>query len=209
MYGAALRHAAAGGQPLLEVVDAHGTTVTHLRPVQWTGNLRPGDHGLTSHCVGSTMDVGCGPGRLVAALRHIGHRALGVDISPEAVRQARRRGASVLCRSVFDPLPDEGTWQHVLLADGNIGIGGEPERLLRRCSQLLAPGGSLLVELWPPGLPTWSGQVTLRDGDRQTGAFAWASVAASDIGHLANRSALQVIEIWTEADRWFARITRG
>jgi hypothetical protein len=35
----------------------------------------------------------------------------------------------------------------VLLLDGNIGIGGDPHRLLRRVRELLTPTGRLLVEL--------------------------------------------------------------
>jgi hypothetical protein len=34
-----------------------------------------------------------------------------------------------------------------LLANGNIGIGGYPGELLRRCARLLAPGGALLIEV--------------------------------------------------------------
>jgi hypothetical protein len=36
-----------------------------------------------------------------------------------------------------------------LLADGNIVIGGSPTGLLRRCAQLLAPGGRILIEAEP------------------------------------------------------------
>ena len=32
----------------------------------------------------------------------------------------------MLRRDLFAPLPGEGRWHHVLLADGNIGIGGDP-----------------------------------------------------------------------------------
>ncbi len=32
-------------------------------------------------------------------------------------------------RDVFGPLPGARTWGHVLLADGNIGIGGVPETM--------------------------------------------------------------------------------
>jgi len=39
------------------------------------------------------------------------------------------------------------------LADGNIGIGGLPARLLFRCAQLLAPDGRLLIEA-EPGMST-------------------------------------------------------
>ena len=39
------------------------------------------------------LDLGCGPGRHLAALRRAGKRGLGVDLSPVAVRLARGRGA--------------------------------------------------------------------------------------------------------------------
>jgi hypothetical protein len=62
------------------------------------------------------------------------------------VRQARRRGATAIHGDVFQPLPGEGLWRHILLADGNIGIGGDPDTLLARTRQLLAPGGTALIE---------------------------------------------------------------
>src|SRR5439155_8036 len=90
------------------------------------GAHRPGDGGLLARCSGPTLDVGCGPGRLVAALAAAGLPTLGVDISAEAVRQARRRGAPAQRTCVFTPIAGEGAWQHLLLADGNIGIGRCP-----------------------------------------------------------------------------------
>ena len=49
--------------------------------------------------------------------------ALGIDISPEAVRQTRRRGAAAVCRDIFTDVGEELRWQHILLADGNINGG--------------------------------------------------------------------------------------
>ena len=209
VYGAALRRAAAGERPLLEVVGVDGDPLGQMQPAQWTGGLRPGDRGLLDRCEGPTLDVGCGPGRLTAALAEAGRTVLGVDISAEAVRQARQRGAPALCRSVFDPLPREGSWQHVLLADGSIGIGGDPARLLRRCGRLLAPRGDVLVEVLPPGARTWSAQVVLRDRDKESVAFPWACVAAPDLAELAQEAALRVLDLWTDAGRWFASVARG
>jgi SAM-dependent methyltransferase len=89
----------------------------------WTAARRPGDESVLERCAGATLDVGCGPGRLVAALTNTGVQALGVDVSAGAVTFARSLGASAVCRSVFDPLPGDGHWDHAILADGNIGIG--------------------------------------------------------------------------------------
>ena len=93
------------------------------------------------------LDLGCGPGRLVQALTEQGVDCLGVDVSPEAVRRTRRRGAPALRRSLFAPLPGEGGWGSVLLMDGNIGIGGSVAHLLDRVGDLLRPGGRLVVEV--------------------------------------------------------------
>jgi SAM-dependent methyltransferase len=167
---------------------------------------RPGDGSLVSRCGGPTLDVGCGPGRLTAAVASTGLAALGVDISPTAVRLTRHRGATALCRSVFEPLPAEGRWQHILLADGNIGIGGHPDRLLRRCRGLLAPTGTLLVELDPPGTRSHAATVRLRYGDRQSRPFRWAYLSADDLAGRAEAAALRVLDRWTEAGRWFAAL---
>ena len=54
-------------------------------------------------------------------------------------------------RDVFGPLPGEGRWDTALLADGNIGIGGDPVALLARVRELLAPEGRVVVDLAAPG----------------------------------------------------------
>ena len=98
---------------------------------------------------GHTLDLGCGPGRLTAALARRGHVVLGIDVVREAVDQTLARGASALRRDVFDRLPGEGRWQTALLADGNVGIGGDPVALLRRARELIAAAGRVVVELAP------------------------------------------------------------
>jgi SAM-dependent methyltransferase len=208
LYGAALRRAAVGPAPRLRLVGIDGSPVVDLHPAQWTGGLRPGDVGLLARCHGPTLDVGCGPGRLAAALTQLGHPVMGIDVSAEAVRQARRRGVVALCRSVFDRVPAEGRWRHVLLADGNLGIGGDPARLLRRCAHLVDPGGTVLVELLPPGERTWATHGVLHHGRQQSRAFPWAGVAVSDVAGLADAARLRILDLWTEAGRWFIGLAR-
>jgi len=176
-----------------------------IRLTDWYDG-RAGDTSLVDRCAGATLDVGCGPGRLTAALAGRGVDALGVDIAPAAVRLARRRGVTALRRSVFHTLPAEGHWRHVLLADGNIGIGGDPVRLLRRCAGLTAPGGTILVELDPPGSPTGAATLRLRYAGRQSAPFRWAYVAADALPAAAERAGLAILENWTEAGRWFAAL---
>ncbi len=206
VYGAALRRAAAGQDTTIDVVDPAGASVTSFDASMWSGELLPGDTALLARCVGPTLDVGCGPGRLVAALHRAGRAAMGVDVSPEAVRQAQRRGIWAVRADVFGPLPGEGGWRTVLLADGNIGIGGDPPRLLRRCAVLLGRAGAVLAELRPPGEPSWTGDVVLRDAQRHSSPFPWAIVPADRVAELAGESGLRVCREWTEAGRWFAEL---
>ena len=145
-------------------------------------------------------DLGCGPGRLAAALATAGWPVLGVDISPQAVRFARRRGVPALLADALGALPDEGRWQSALLADGNIGIGGDPVRLLRRTRRLLRPGGRLLVEVDPPGHGSWQGDVALSDGRRVSDAFAWAFVGADQIADIAAEVGSKLGDPWEVRD---------
>jgi hypothetical protein len=57
-------------------------------------------------------------------------------------------------------LSAEGSWERVLLADSNIGIGGDPVRALRRVADL-APGGIVVAEIDPPSAAVGQGNVAL------------------------------------------------
>jgi hypothetical protein len=114
----------------------------------------------------------------------------------------------VLRRDVFGQLPGHGRWRHLLLADGNIGIGGDPVSLLRRCRELLGPDGHLHTELSAEGARSWAGEASLTaSGTAAAAVFRWAEVAPEDLAALAERSALRVTETWKEAGRWFATLT--
>lgn len=173
-----------------ELVRSDGGTA-HLDVDRWRGAAAGEDRWLLERCHGATIDLGCGPGRLVEALAARGIEALGVDVAVEAVAQCVGRGVPALHADVLAPLPGEGTWAHVLLADGNLGIGGDPAALLGRAAALAAPGGTVLVELDPvePGL--WRGEARVRSRHDTTPPFPWACAGAAALPGLAAGAGLR------------------
>jgi SAM-dependent methyltransferase len=206
VYDHALRDAAAGRRAVLTLVDDTGRAST-LDPAAWCRSRLPGDGRLLHRCSGATLDVGCGPGRLTAALLQQGVPALGIDVSAAAVALARRRGAPALRRDVFAAVPGHGRWRHLLLADGNIGIGGDPVALLWRCRELVAPGGRVHAELAPAGSRSWAGPAVLHREGAGAAPLRWAAVAADDLAAVAGAAALRIVARWTEAGRCFATLT--
>jgi SAM-dependent methyltransferase len=133
------------GMTTLTLRDTSGNALP-LDPDRWHGPTTPAEDLMLAMLRGPVLDVGCGPGRIVASLARGGTVALGVDPAPGAVSLANQHGFPVLQRSVFGPLPGEGRWRSVLLLDGNIGIGGDPMRLLSRCRTLMHRAGRVVDE---------------------------------------------------------------
>ena len=172
-----------------------------LRLEEWDRPADVHDQALLRRCVGPTLDVGCGPGRLTAALAERGQVVLGIDVLRGAVGQAQERGAAALRRDVFEPVPGEGRWRSVLLADGNIGIGGDPVALLRRLRELVDPRGRVVAELAPPGTPHRDGWARLHTGEDRE-AIRWSVLGVDAIDPVAGRSGLAVVERFRAGDRW-------
>lgn len=62
-----------------------------LEVERWCANADAVDLDVLGRCEGAVLDVGCGPGRLVAALAARGRPVLGLDVSEAAVAHTLRR----------------------------------------------------------------------------------------------------------------------
>jgi SAM-dependent methyltransferase len=185
------------------------TPSTPLALHRWDRPVDASDRAVLAHCVGPTLDVGCGPGRMSAHLAEPGRAVRGVDLVHGAVVKARERGAQALHRDIFDPLPGEGRWGTALLADGNIGIGGDPALLLRRMAAVIAGDGRIVTDLAPPGDGVRTGWVHLvSDGVAGT-PFRWAWVAVDEIAPLAMHAGLVVTSQHEHDGRWFAVLEKA
>ena len=107
----------------------------HDEPGYWNDVVRhfPADTEL--------LDVGCGSAWLGD------HYAsyTGVDVSPEAVEAARRRGHEVLLMDVDEPLPfEDESFAGVVLKDVLEHVG-DPVRLVRDTRRVLRPGGRVFA----------------------------------------------------------------
>jgi SAM-dependent methyltransferase len=202
-YEAALR-----GEPCRVVLD-DGASAHRLATARWQADPDAADLTMLGLCRGATVDIGCGPGRLTRELLQRGTPAMGVDIVPEAVRQTRARGGLALERDVFGRLPAEGRWGTALLADGNIGIGGDPVRLLRRAAQIVERDGRVVAELERPGGEVRTHRVALDVAGATSRPFRWAVVPANRIVDLAEAASLRVAELTACGDRWFSALERG
>lgn len=197
---------ALAGEPCVLVAD---DGVRDLPLDHWAGPASLADHAVLAHCRGRTLDVGCGPGRMAAMLAAMGHEVAGIDVVPAAVALTHARGVAAWVGDIFDDVAPAGVWDTVLLADGNIGIGGDPVRLLRRVAGLLSPSGRVVADLAPYGAGLTRERLRLRCRDGESAPFRWSIVGAEVVGGLARAAGLRVVERHEYSGRWCAVMEAG
>ena len=188
---------------LLRLADGR---LVPLPVARWSGPVSSADESMLARAHGPVLDVGCGPGRLTAALHLRGADVLGLELLAGLPVLAHRVGAPVLLGDVFDPVPRAGQWRTVLLADGNVGIGGDAVRMLRRVRALLAPDGRVLCELHPDPETATPGPVRLEGLGVTSAWFPWALLGVAALPAAAAAAGLAVEEAWENGDRAFAAL---
>ena len=212
----------AGGSDPYDRALRDGTTVLELRDVRAPARPRPVavarflgpadvvDERVLTRARGPLLDVGCGPGRMVAAALRRGLPSLGIDVSATAVELARAADLPALHSSVFDPLPSGHRFATVLLLDGNVGIGGSPARLLARCTALLEHGGNLVAEVdSDPAADHAFAGVLHQDDGRCSEPFPWADVGQQSLARYGRQVGLTVVDMWSDVGRNFVELERG
>jgi SAM-dependent methyltransferase len=103
------------------------------------------------------LDVGCGTGCLVDALKRQGYNAVGVDYSEAMIEVGKERrpktcgGASLKKGDALDSLLfDRGVFSHILCLERTIYEMEDKIAFLRNCKHWLIPGGYLLLHLVEP-----------------------------------------------------------
>ena len=213
---------AGGEEPYALLLAGEGGPVLALRKLDepdgfiemyaadWRSPANAVDVGVLAGLRGPLLDIGCGPGRMVRAAEEHAMAALGIDVSAHAAAVAGAEGTPVLRRSVFDRLPLEGQWGTALLMDGNIGIGGDPAALLKRCVELIAEDGRIVVEVDPePELFDRAIYTAVGDGGRESAPFPWARVGSAALVRLAGLTGLVVADAWAAGDRRFVVLQRA
>ncbi|KYH38285.1 MAG: ubiquione/menaquione biosynthesis methyltransferase-like protein [Candidatus Bathyarchaeota archaeon B23] len=86
---------------------------------------------------GRVLDLGCGAGRHLLWLQGEGHEAVGVDLSPFALRVSRERGAEhCLLMDARSLGFREGVFDALLMMGNNFGIAGGPQETVEMLREL-------------------------------------------------------------------------
>jgi 2-polyprenyl-3-methyl-5-hydroxy-6-metoxy-1,4-benzoquinol methylase len=105
---------------------------------------------------GQLLEVGCGTGEFLAAASRAGYTVSGVEISPSACEQARRKISSEAEVATGDITVARGTYDVVALNDV-IEHVRDPRMTLQTVHRLLNPRGTVFIAT--PNLESWSAKL--------------------------------------------------
>ena len=149
-----------------ETVGAHGTEA-YLEQAKSGGAQRRVraawlDRKLRNHLPagGQLLEVGCGPGFFLAAMKEVGWQVKGLEISSFAAQYGREHlGLEILVAPIADGSFPAATFQAILMTDVLEHLP-DPVASLRAVRSWLAPGGILAVAV-PSTMNLLSAQIGL------------------------------------------------
>jgi 2-polyprenyl-3-methyl-5-hydroxy-6-metoxy-1,4-benzoquinol methylase len=94
---------------------------------------------------GRLLDVGCGNGDFLRAMRDYGWEVAGLDLDPKAIEACRDRGIEAACGTLDTAGLPEASFDAVTLGHV-IEHFHDPIAALEECRRVLKPGGSLFLE---------------------------------------------------------------
>lgn len=166
---------------------------------------------------GQILDVGCGAGRVALHFQKLGHRVVGIDISPRAVSVCHRRGLKdVHLLPVSRVSSRLGVFDTVVLFGGNFGLMEDPQKARRRLRQfyrmtsrdavVLAESRNPYVSVSPVhrayhrrnrSRGRMPGQLRLRvrSGIAKTPWFDWLIVSPAEMKKIVSGTGWQVKEV--------------
>jgi SAM-dependent methyltransferase len=142
------------GQPVTQVVerddgyiDASTTMADYfLEYKDWPAFQKK----AMKHVRGRVLDIGCGAGRHALYLQKKGHKVVGLDNSPLALKVCRKRGLKQTCLAPVTRIPARlGSFDTLLMMGHNFGLLENHRRakwLLKRFWSLTGEDGRIIAE---------------------------------------------------------------
>lgn len=105
--------------------------------------------------IGKALDIGCGSGRFLLALRALGWNVAGLELNDDTAKSARllhslevKTSLNSFDENTFDLITITHVLEHIR----------DPQQMLKECSLLLKPGGVIAVAV--PNINSWQAFVT-------------------------------------------------
>jgi SAM-dependent methyltransferase len=117
---------------------------------EWPAGLKK----AITYARGRTLDIGCGPGRVLMYLQKNGFDAMGIDTSPLAVKICKARGLkNVKQLSITDLSPAMSPFDTLVMYGGNFGLLGglkQAKMLLKRFYKMTSPDARIIAQTIDP-----------------------------------------------------------
>lgn len=158
------------------------------------------------------LDVGCGPGTLGAHYKKLGHKVIGVDIAPNAIRKAKKQLDDAIVADVEKEIPAElraVKFDLIVFAD-ILEHTFSPTTILLNLKRCLKPDGAIAISL--PNIANYTVRLNLLRG-----RFDYRSSGIMDDTHvrfftektfrkMLREAGFEVIQFSASANNRFERI---